>query len=592
MMDNIWSNAIVEELVRQKITYFFIAPGSRSTLLALAVANNKQSKSIVHFDERSIGYAAVGFSKSFNTAAVIIVTSGTAVGNLLPCIIEASMSCIPLLVLSADRPYELKFCGANQSIDQNKIFGNFTRWFFEIPPPEEKIKIKAIISAIDYACIKMKGDTPGPVHINCLFREPFFHDNKNHNDTGLIYFREWIHSHEIFNIYTYLKSNSIAKKISIDLQRILNLRNGIIILGNIEDLQLVHLINKISYLLDWPILPDILSRSRVHHLNDNFINYYNLILKRYTIESPEVVLQFGPRTVSKELDIYLSYDKCINFILIQDICNRFNVNHLRSNSLICNPKVFCLNCLTYLNNNKIKLEYKKRKKWLSTWSNYNQIIHFSLCKYFSNFRILSEPAVVRSLLQHWPENYVGYLGPSMPIRDSDIFCEGNTQDSTNSTINLYSNRGASGIDGNIGTSLGISVGTKQKVLSLLGDLSFLHDINSLKVVDKLPDKPILVIYNNNGGAIFSFLQINNIHKDVLTKFFYAPHNLSTFEHIAYQFSLNYKKIQNIYALVKLLNLYGNKNEAIILEIESSIKQNLSDHSLIDQYLKKLAFEEN
>nr|UNJ15516.1 acetohydroxyacid synthetase large subunit [Cyanidiaceae sp.] len=590
MIDNTWSNAIVEELIRQKISYFFIAPGSRSTLLALAVANNRRSKYIVHFDERSIGYAAVGFSQSFKTAAVIIVTSGTAVGNLLPCIIEASMSYVPLLVLSADRPYELKFCGANQSVDQNKIFGSFTRWFFEMPPSEEQIKIKAIISAIDYACIKMKGDTPGPVHINCLFREPFF--NKNKNDTNSIYFREWIHSHQIFSLYTYLKSSSIERPISINLQKILNLKNGLIILGNIEDLQLVNLISGISNVLNWPILPDILSKSRTHHVNGNFINYYDLILKRYTLEPAEIVVQFGARTVSKELEIYLGYDKSISFILIHNTCDRFNANHLISNSFICDPKIFCLNCLTYLTKNRLKLQYLKKNKWLRTWSNYNQIIHFSLCKYFSNFKLLSEPTVARLLMQHWPKNHVGYLGPSMPIRDSNIFCEGNTQDSINSTINLYSNRGASGIDGNVGTSLGISVGKKRKVLSLLGDLSFLHDINSLNIVDDLPYKPILIIHNNNGGAVFSFLQIKRVHQNVLKKFFYTPHNFNTFKYIAYQFSLNYKKVQSQYEFVKSLHLYGNKNKSIVLEIESSIKKNFSDHSLINQYVKEIAFEEN
>ena len=149
--NHLWAKLIIEECIRQGCTYFCVSPGSRSTPLALAVAEHSQAQAHIHFDERASGFHALGYATATQKPAVIITTSGSAVGNLFPAVIEASKKKIPLLILTADRPPELRFTGANQTIDQVKIFGTYVRWFFDLPCPTEEISPAQVLTTIDQA---------------------------------------------------------------------------------------------------------------------------------------------------------------------------------------------------------------------------------------------------------------------------------------------------------------------------------------------------------------------------------------------------------------------------------------------------------
>src|SRR3989338_1703632 len=171
-LNQLWADLLVEELVRNGVEYFCLAPGSRSSPLVAAVAAQKKAKSFIHFDERGVPFHALGYVAATRKPCALICTSGTAVANFFPAIIEATKKKLPLIVLTADRPPEFMKSGADQTIDQSAIFGNYCKWQFDFPCPTEEINPEFVLTTIDQAVFQAKSMIPGPVHINCMFREP------------------------------------------------------------------------------------------------------------------------------------------------------------------------------------------------------------------------------------------------------------------------------------------------------------------------------------------------------------------------------------------------------------------------------------
>ncbi len=172
--NEIWAAKLIDGLISQGVDYFCCAPGSRSSPLLLAVANHDKAAHTVHFDERGVCFHAVGYAKATGKPAAIIATSGTAVGNLLPAVMEAYNERIPLILLTADRPPELRDCGANQTCDQTKLFANHVRWQIDLPCADSHIPDGYLASTISHAVALSKSSASGPIHINCMFREPLF----------------------------------------------------------------------------------------------------------------------------------------------------------------------------------------------------------------------------------------------------------------------------------------------------------------------------------------------------------------------------------------------------------------------------------
>ena len=168
----LWGSLIIAELIRNGIDYFCISPGSRSAPLATAVAQNQRARYLICFDERGAAFHALGYGRATGRPAALICTSGTAAANYYPAIIEASADNIPMLVLTADRPPELHESGANQVIDQPNLYGKYLNWEFDLPCPDEKIPPQFVLTTVDQAVFRSRRKPGGPVHVNCMFREP------------------------------------------------------------------------------------------------------------------------------------------------------------------------------------------------------------------------------------------------------------------------------------------------------------------------------------------------------------------------------------------------------------------------------------
>lgn len=535
-----FSYQLIDQLIKQGVQDFFLAPGSRSTPLVLAVANHFEAHCHIHFDERGLAFYALGFAKARKKPVALIVTSGTAVGNLLPAVMEARYDFVPLILLTADRPPELRDCGANQSCNQVHIFGSYVRWQVDLPCADELSFIKSLPTTIAQAVYCAQG----PVHLNCMFREPLSSKHRSLQTLSSMHYTRACLTPSSSTIEQYA---SCLKKHA----------NGVIIATATSP---VDPVIALAEKLNWPIFPDILSplRSLSHPL---IVSHFDLILKTHA-RSFEAVIQMGERFVSKILLQSLEKSPPKFYLQVLEGPHRFDPAHIINHRIQSDPSSFCqMLCL--------KLGTSKTTSQLSFWQARQLYISKNLSDYFMKQTTLSEPAIAHLLEQ---KNSALFLGNSMPIRDANCYLPVVSGP-------VFANRGLSGIDGNIATVCGIAIGTQKHTIALLGDLSFLHDLNSLALVAKSPYPCTLIVINNQGGGIFSFLPLDQ-PKTIKETFFATAHEIS-FSSAAKLFSLAYYAPQD---LISLQNLLQQDPHSCIIELTTSREKNLLDHKQIESLL--------
>ncbi len=284
-INEVWGSLIIEECVRQGIEYFCVAPGSRSSPLTIAVARHKKLKSFVHFDERGLAFHALGYVSATKRPAVLICTSGTAVANFLPAVIEASKKKLPLIVISADRPPELRQTGSVQTIDQVSIFGKYVVWQTDMPCPDLAIKPAVVLTTIDQAVYQAirRG---GVVHLNCMFRDPLVpavsSSVKDAGDRTLTTYLKtinpWFQIKQPYTEYlTGFENIRIPETKSIA-NRINAIKNGLIVVGKIGSEAERNTVIHFARRLGWPIFADVASGLRLGEKNEEVIHYYDQLL--------------------------------------------------------------------------------------------------------------------------------------------------------------------------------------------------------------------------------------------------------------------------------------------------------------------------
>jgi len=307
----LWARLIIAELARNGIRQICIAPGSRSSPFALAAAENTDISTAVHYDERGVAFFALGYAQATGKAAAVICTSGTAVANCLPAVVEASQSCMPLIILSADRPPELQDSGAPQTITQTGIFGQFVRWEFGLPTPDESISPPFVLTTVDQTCYRAGQSPKGPVHLNCRFREPLAPtgiDRDWHNYLDSI--SRWTDSAAPFTRYIMDDRNERCGGSNTVISAITRAKRGIIVAGPLAADAEKQGIVKLADKLDWPLLADI--GSGLRHCGrgcGNVICHYDLFLRSAELRqrlAADFVLQLGGTPISKNLQRYLA----------------------------------------------------------------------------------------------------------------------------------------------------------------------------------------------------------------------------------------------------------------------------------------------
>jgi 2-succinyl-5-enolpyruvyl-6-hydroxy-3-cyclohexene-1-carboxylate synthase len=499
-----WAKEILHQLVLQGVDYFCLAPGSRSTPLAFAVSEDPRVKSLVHYDERGVAFHALGYAKATQKPVALISTSGTAVGNFLPAIMEASNSRVPLIVLTADRPPELRDVNANQTVDQVKVFHNFVRWQYDLPCPDAKLPKRFLSTTIGQAIHRAK---TGPVHLNCMFREPLFTDQQEE-----AFF-------ESPSFYEAIEQALPQEALELWSKKLSCIDKGVLIAGSYPTTRSLQPLLKLAERLDWPLLADIDSGIRSYGRSSALIPYFDLLYKTEPQIQAEAIVQFGDRLVSKSLLEWIEKQNFTFYCHVADHPERSDPKHQITHRISCDPVYFSEELLSRL---------PQKSSWLKEWKQQSQAIEERLT--FSNE--ISEPGIIRWIENALPADWALFFANSMPVRDAESFffpkeCRGP----------VFTSRGVSGIDGNIATVAGMSEGSGKPLFALIGDQTALHDLNSLPLLKKTSYPVILCIVNNSGGGIFSFLPIAK--KAARFEEFWAAQHEFTFEHAAKLFQLPY-----------------------------------------------------
>jgi 2-succinyl-5-enolpyruvyl-6-hydroxy-3-cyclohexene-1-carboxylate synthase len=560
--------AFFAELVLSGITDVVVSPGSRSTPMAMVLAEHPEINLHVHVDERSAAFFALGMAKASNKPVAILCTSGTAAANYFPAIVEARYARVPLLVLTADRPHELREVGAPQAIDQIHLYGQHVKWFSEMALPEKSDEIIRYARTVCARAVAIATQAPsGPVHLNFPFREPLIPKL----DEALFQLNERP------NGYVKVQNGELTinkEQIEEIALRLKGKEKGIIVCGNIGDENFAGVVTSLAAALKFPILADPLSQLRSgQHSNQYIIETYDTFLRNEdakTFLKPDVVLRFGAMPVSKALTIFLKENHCADHYVIDGGGGWRDPAVLSTDMIFCNETKFCDALLTYTGT-------KSSSGYFENWEKINGLTKENMLMLRDSTE-LGESRLFYQLADMLPEGATLFVGNSMPIRDLDSFFLTN-----NKSIKIMANRGANGIDGTVSTALGAATYSKPLYL-VLGDLTFFHDLNGL-IAAKLYNIDIhIILVNNNGGGIFSFLPQSE-HKKNYELLFGTPLNIE-FEHAVRMYNGNFTRIIDWDHFSSVMNKAMDTKGINVYEIVTNRDKNLVKHREFWSFVSK------
>ena len=568
----VFSKVFVDELARSGVQHACISPGSRSTPLVMSLAQQSSIKTWIHLDERSAAYFALGIARALGKTVVILATSGTAPANLFPAVVEAHYSHAPVLIVTADRPPDQWEWGANQTIDQTRMYGSHAKWSVNMPMPEVTPDLLRYARAMACRAVSTTIQLPaGPVHINFPFREPLIPDHVPGDlpERGLPYAETAWEGRAREKAYTQVQigRSSLNKEqvaqITADLQK---LRRGIIICGPQNDLAFPSQLTKLANQLGFPILADPLSQMRCGpHDRRLIIDCYETFLsseKLVAALEPEVILRFGATPTSKALLTYIKHHHRAHQLLIQET-DWPDPSHLTTNMVQANPS----QVVTELTKGVVTTP---DKGWIERWLAVAATTRASITQQLALIDEMFEGKIFAELAGLIPTKGVLFAGNSMPVRYLDSFYP-----STSQQIRFLANRGASGIDGVVSTALGASAVLQDPTFLVVGDLSFYHDMNGLLAAKQYPLNATIIVANNNGGGIFSFLPQRE-YPQTFEKYFATPHGL-TFESSARLYSLTYSKITSWQEFRTSISKNLGGSRTTILEVPGDRERNLEFH---------------
>jgi 2-succinyl-5-enolpyruvyl-6-hydroxy-3-cyclohexene-1-carboxylate synthase len=510
-----------------------ICPGSRSAPLAVTFARHPQLTPIPVLDERSAAFFALGLARQTQLATVLICTSGTAAANFYPAVIEASSSQIPLLLLTADRPPELRDCHAGQAIDQLKLYGHYPNWQAELAVPAADLPLLGYLrQTCCHAWERTLFPLPGPVHLNLPFRDPL----APVTDLTLATTVEQWSEDDWGNFFQSIQpiEPSLPRgvtSITLPWSQWQGCPQGLIICGPAQPADpeaYCQAIAQLSQTLQWPVLAEALSPLRNYlDLNPHLISGYDLLLRQpdlRTALAPKMVLQLGELPTSKELRQWLHHYQPQTWV-IDSRPDNFDSLHGHTTSLRLD-----ITNLTATMPVSAAVSHPYLQQWLTAEIEVRQRLQHTM----SSLAWLFEGKVSWLLSQCLPTGTPFFVSNSTPVRDLEFFWQAG-----NRAITPMVNRGANGIDGILSTALGFAYGQQPSVL-LTGDLALLYDTNGWLLRPHWRGHLTIVLLNNNGGGIFANLPIAN-HDPPFTDFFATPQNID-FSQLCRTYGVEYEKM--------------------------------------------------
>ncbi len=569
--------ALCDEFGRCGMQHACTSPGSRNAPIVVSLVREPQLRCWSHIDERCAGFFAVGLAKATGVPVAVTCTSGTAAANLAPAVIEAFHARVPLVVLTADRPAELRDVGAGQAIDQLKLYGDAVKWFVEVEqPPASVASLRWIRQLACRAYWTAVEGRPGPVHLNLPLREPLVLDGPLPDDPvpGRPNGAPWV------------GDGRARPGISLDLDdpRARDRRSrvafattgrdptdqlsprGVIVAGRDEAGDSGPQATTTAAALRYPLLADPLSGAR--H-GATAIATYDLLLRDPGFRArvrPELVIRVGDLPTSKPLRTWLESLGDVPQLALdpqgtwQDPAAVVSERHRGD--------------VTQALQTLAALGSAPDPSWLADWTDADEAVTSALVAALAPEQ-LSEPAVARRLGEWLGPEVTVFCAASMPIRDLELYLPARRPGPA-----VVSNRGANGIDGTVSSAFGVAAAGRQVVL-LIGDVALAHDIGGLLAARRLNLELTIVALNNDGGGIFNFLPISG-ETDAFTTHIATPHGLG-FEQAAALYGLGYDQPATPDQLQRALHASIGSGRTTIIEIRSDRTQNLALHRQLAEH---------
>ena len=487
--NSLWGGVLVETLHRLGLREVVISPGSRSTPLTMAFARHPGIEAIPVLDERSAAFFALGLARQHHRPVALLCTSGTAGANYFPAVIEAQESGVPLLVITADRPPEMRECRSGQTIDQQKLFGSHVNFYHEFTVPQATLPLlRYLRQTAAHAWERTQWPFSGPVHLNAPFRDPLppIEDGQTAALRGELNEKKF---------FAALKPPVPPATAQVGRLRLGG--RGVIVAGQVrpaDPAAYAKVVGAISRKLGWPVLADALSPLRHQaHLVPNLVAGYDLIARSETFMQhlqPDRVLCLHDWPTSKALRQWLQAgDTEVTFVCSHG--QNPDALHSRTRLVRCHVESLA---------SAVEAGAKPRG-WLAGWRETDRKLSRRLARALTATVDLFEGRASALLPGLLPKGTPLFVANSMPVRDLEYFCPAN-----NRGLSVHCNRGANGIDGTLSTALGLAHGNRPAVL-LTGDLALLHDTNGFLTLPRFKGSLTVVLINNEGGGIFGHLPV-------------------------------------------------------------------------------------
>lgn len=499
---------LIDALAQGGVVEACVSPGSRSTPLVIALHRDPRVRVHVHLDERSSAFFALGLARASRRPVVVVCTSGTAAANFLPAVVEAERGRVPLVVLTADRPPELRDWGAPQTIDQPRLYGGHVRWFAEAPVPDGSPGLDRTAAALGArAAAVASGSPPGPVHVNLPFREPLAPDRLAVDPPPTRpALREW------------RRSSGVAPE-AIALLHELTERHdrGLLVCGPLDDPDAADAVAQLARRIGWPVFAEPTSQlRRGPHVCEEILIHGDALLAvdPFAGDHPaEVVVRLGAPPTSKAFSLWLDRHPPARLVVI-DADDAFEDPQQRATDFVRGAPTTVCDALA-----RRWPVPRKRSAWCDAFLRADAVAAKAIARCIDADDRLLPAASVSVLGETLPADHQLYVANSMAIRDLDAFLPASSR-----PLRVLANRGANGIDGLVSSALGAA--HVAPTVLLTGDLAFLHDASGLLRAGRSEVPLVAVVHDDDGGGIFSHLPVARLGEAAgFETLFRTPHGL-------------------------------------------------------------------
>lgn len=562
-----WAGRFADAVAAAGVRDVVIAPGSRSAPLALAF-HRSSVRTHVALDERAGAFFALGAAKASRRPVAVVTTSGTAAANLLPAVVEAHQGRVPLILLTADRPPELRDTGAPQAIDQLKLFGGFVRWFCEVGAPSPDPELLSYAASLGVRAAAEAWRPPGgPVHLNFAFREPLVPEPEAMPDAagGATPVPDLDPAPD--------PAPPPPRAIARWARTLRARRRGLIVCGPDDGgEEFPDAVARLAAVAGYPILADPASRLRYGpHDQSRVLGAYDAFLRAPRFmegEAPELVLQFGGPPTSKAYHRYAARHADAVHLLTDPAGAPRQPARLAREVLAADATLTALALADALSSAAEPL-----LGWFAGFQEADAAARRAIAAAVLADEAPLEGALFAALLPSLPEGSLLYAGNSMPVRDLDAFAPGSPR-----RLRVLVNRGASGIDGIVSSALGAGAVQEAPVVCVTGDLSFHHDLNALHLVRQAGGRATILLIHNDGGGIFSFLPVAR-HRETFERYFGTPHGLD-FEPAAALYGVPFARARDAAGAAEAAVRSAAARETRVIQLRSDREENRAAHQRV------------